>query len=170
LGCDVSKEQLWSWIDRDAAELAEHLATCPHCRALAETIRREIGLVALDAEAEEIPLPEKIGPYTIKRFIGEGGHAFVYEAEQPSPTGGSRSKYSMEAGSPARDTSSTSSERHRPSPPCSTLQSRRSTKPAGLRRDSTTSRWSLSAARRLTSTCERRIYRSAIDGTVLLNR
>ena len=85
MGCDVSKEQLWSWIDRDAAELEKHLATCPRCRARAETIRKEIGLVALDAETEDIPLPEKIGPYSIKRFIGEGGQAFVYEAEQPSP-------------------------------------------------------------------------------------
>lgn len=85
VSCNVSKEQLWSWIDRDATELEEHLAVCPDCRALADTIRKEIGLVHLDASSTEIPLPDSVGPYSIKRFIGEGGQAFVYEAEQPSP-------------------------------------------------------------------------------------
>ena len=84
MSCNVSEEQLWSWIDREASELAEHLERCPACRARAERIREEIDLIAVDSSVV-IPLPEKIGPYTIKRLIGEGGQALVYEAEQPAP-------------------------------------------------------------------------------------
>jgi tetratricopeptide (TPR) repeat protein len=82
--CDISGEQLWSWIDRDAPELEEHLATCPACRARAAKMREEIGILASD-EAMAIPLPDEIGPYVIKRLLGEGGQALVYEAEQTSP-------------------------------------------------------------------------------------
>ncbi|MFH1844201.1 MAG: serine/threonine-protein kinase [bacterium] len=84
MGCEIRGEKLWSWIDRQAPELEEHLAGCPSCRAKADQIRQEIGLLAVDP-AVMVPLPEKIGPYAIKRLIGEGGQALVYEAEQPSP-------------------------------------------------------------------------------------
>ncbi len=84
MGCDVSGEQLWSWVDRDAPELEVHLAVCPACRARAAKIREEIGFLTGDA-AQEIPVPDRIGPYVIRRLIGEGGQALVYEAEQPSP-------------------------------------------------------------------------------------
>lgn len=84
MGCDVSGEQLWSWIDRDAPELAEHLARCPVCKARAALIREEIGLLG-SAASDDIPIPDKIGSYQIKRLIGEGGQALVYEAEQESP-------------------------------------------------------------------------------------
>lgn len=83
MGCGVSGEQLWSWVDQDAPELEEHLAVCPSCREKAGKIREEIGLLA--GEDAEFPVPDKIGPYTIRRLIGEGGQALVYEAEQPSP-------------------------------------------------------------------------------------
>ncbi len=85
MGCEVSREQLWSWVDRDAPELAGHLAVCAGCRARAAEIRSQIGLIAADTQALTIPLPERIGNYTIKRLIGEGGQALVYEAEQASP-------------------------------------------------------------------------------------
>ena len=84
MGCDVSGEQLWSWVDRDAPELEEHLAVCPTCRARAARIREEIDLLADDAP-HDLPVPDTIGPYAIRRLIGEGGQALVYEAEQPSP-------------------------------------------------------------------------------------
>jgi tetratricopeptide (TPR) repeat protein len=83
--CGISREQLWSWIDRDAPELTEHLKTCDQCRARSAEIRVEIGLIAADTTPLHIPLPERIGSYTIKRLIGEGGQALVYEAEQDSP-------------------------------------------------------------------------------------
>jgi len=85
MSCQVSREQLWSWVDRDAPELAGHLAVCASCRARAAEIRSQIGLIAADTQALAIPLPERIGSYTIKRLIGEGGQALVYEAEQASP-------------------------------------------------------------------------------------
>jgi tetratricopeptide (TPR) repeat protein/tRNA A-37 threonylcarbamoyl transferase component Bud32 len=86
LGCEISKQQLWSWIDRQAAELDEHLATCPECRALAADLRAQIGVLAVPLTMSALPLPDKIGPYRIRRLIGEGGQALVYEAEQASPT------------------------------------------------------------------------------------
>jgi tetratricopeptide (TPR) repeat protein len=85
MGCNVSREQLWSWIDREAPELGTHLATCPTCRILADAIRGEIDLVASDPWAAGVPVPEAIGPYRVCRLLGEGGQALVYEAEQPSP-------------------------------------------------------------------------------------
>jgi tetratricopeptide (TPR) repeat protein len=85
MSCQVSREQLWSWVDRDAPELAGHLAVCASCRTRAAEIRSQIGLIAADTQALTIPLPERIGTYTIKRLIGEGGQALVYEAEQASP-------------------------------------------------------------------------------------
>lgn len=85
MGCDVSGRQLWSWIDRSAPELEEHLSVCPECRSRAEVLRGEIGLIASDSWAEGLPIPETIGPYRILRLLGEGGQALVYEAEQSSP-------------------------------------------------------------------------------------
>jgi tetratricopeptide (TPR) repeat protein len=85
MGCNISREQLWSWIDREAPELTAHVASCPGCRVLAEAIRNEIDLIAADPWAMSLPLPEMIGPYRIKRLLGQGGQALVYEAEQPSP-------------------------------------------------------------------------------------
>ena len=85
MGCGVSREQLWSWIDRDAAELDEHLAACPDCRALAAELQAQIGLLATPLPFSAPPLPEKIGSYVVKRLIGEGGQARVYEAEQENP-------------------------------------------------------------------------------------
>ena len=82
MGCDISKEQLWSWIDRDAPELDDHLAICPACRTRTEEIRQKIRVIAAGSS---VVVPEKVGPYTIKRLLGEGGQALVYEAEQPSP-------------------------------------------------------------------------------------
>lgn len=85
MGCGVDRDQLWSWIDREAPELEEHLAGCPRCRALAEEIRAEIGGLGDQLGFQPPPLPEAIGPFAIRRLIGEGGQALVYEAEQDSP-------------------------------------------------------------------------------------
>jgi serine/threonine protein kinase len=82
MGCDVSRDQLWSWIDRNAPELDEHVANCPACRREAGIIRQK--MVAL-AAAAAVVIPYQVGPYKIKRFLGEGGQAQVYEAEQSDP-------------------------------------------------------------------------------------
>jgi len=83
--CNISEEQLWSWIDRDAEELEAHLAGCAPCRARAEEIRAGIQRVASGSTVLTIPLPDRIGSYVIKRLLGEGGQGLVYEAEQQSP-------------------------------------------------------------------------------------
>lgn len=83
--CRITRKELWSLIDRDSPELHGHLEECPRCRILAEQIREEIGLVIADTSALDIPLPDQVGPYKIHRLLGEGGQAFVYEAEQSEP-------------------------------------------------------------------------------------
>ncbi|MCK4340122.1 MAG: protein kinase [Phycisphaerae bacterium] len=85
MNCNVSEQQLWSWIDSDAPELAAHLAECPRCRQLADKIREGMNATALAAKSLGTPLPDKIGSYVIKRLLGEGGQGIVYEAEQQSP-------------------------------------------------------------------------------------
>ena len=81
MSCDVSEEQLWSWIDRGAVELEEHLARCPECRRRAESLRESIAAFGRD----ERGTPERIGSYKIMRLVGEGGAGVVYEAMQLSP-------------------------------------------------------------------------------------
>ena len=85
MGCDLPEAKLWSWIDRDAQELDQHLKECPDCRHRAGRIREDIRRISADL-SEVAPLPEKIGPYRIKGLLGEGGQALVYEAEQESPS------------------------------------------------------------------------------------
>lgn len=85
MSCDVSEQQLWSWIDREAPELEEHLAVCERCRQLAEEVRSGIKAVEHGSAIFSLPLPEKIGSYLVKGLVGEGGQALVYRAEQEEP-------------------------------------------------------------------------------------
>ncbi len=85
MSCNITREQLWSWVDRDAPELAEHLSHCAACSVRAGEIRAQIGVIAADTMALAIPLPPEVGPYAITRLIGEGGQALVYAAEQRAP-------------------------------------------------------------------------------------
>ena len=56
--CNISEEQLWSWIDQGAEELEAHLAICPQCRARAEEIRSGIQAVADGSTVLTIPLSQ----------------------------------------------------------------------------------------------------------------
>ncbi|MFH1747774.1 MAG: protein kinase [Planctomycetota bacterium] len=85
MSCDISDRQLWSWIDQSASELDEHLAVCERCRARATEMRERMRAVRVATRLTTPPLPERIGSYAIKRMIGEGGQAVVYEAEQDAP-------------------------------------------------------------------------------------
>ena len=96
--CNVTKEQLHSWIDNDAAELEVHLAGCPKCRKLAAEYREQISVqqqddtATVDVLPEERPhgdpsssstgaisqSPEYIGPYRIGHELGRGGMGIVY--------------------------------------------------------------------------------------------
>jgi len=86
VGCSLSEEELWSGIDRNAPEVKEHLATCERCRALAEQFRAGIAFFSSGSvEVMDRPLPQRVGPYTIKRLLGQGGMGIVYEGRQRSP-------------------------------------------------------------------------------------
>jgi tetratricopeptide (TPR) repeat protein len=82
--CGVSEEQLWSWIDRDAPELDEHLAACALCAGRAEELRSLMDVVSHDG-GDPPPLPETIGPFRVLRLLGEGATGRVFEAEQDAP-------------------------------------------------------------------------------------
>lgn len=84
MDCNLPEAKLWSWIDRDAPELDRHLEECPECRRRAGQIRNDIRRISSDL-SDTLPLPKKIGPYSVKSLLGEGGQALVYEAEQESP-------------------------------------------------------------------------------------
>lgn len=83
--CELSEERLWSWVDRDAPELREHLEHCSSCGERVAEIRGTIEQVAVATTPHLGALPERIGDFAIRRLIGEGGQGLVYEAEQQIP-------------------------------------------------------------------------------------
>lgn len=85
IGCHISEEQLWSWVDRSAPELAAHVAECPRCRALAAEFRSGIAAGTAGLQVSEPALPTSVGPYVINGLLGEGGQRWVYAAEQQTP-------------------------------------------------------------------------------------
>ncbi len=85
MSCSLSEEELWSGIDRNAPEVAEHLAGCDICRTRAEQFRAGIETIAEVSTPPLRPLPLAIGSYRIHRRLGEGGMGIVYEGEQQTP-------------------------------------------------------------------------------------
>ena len=80
--CNISEEQLWSWIDQDSPELAAHLAECPECRARAEKIRGQVETIKLQATDSSARPDERIPGYEILSRIHSGGQGVVYKAVQ----------------------------------------------------------------------------------------
>ncbi len=76
----VPDEQLWSWVDRDAPELALHLESHPEDRTRVDDLRRAIR--AVSGSERDDRAPERIGPYPIKGRLGSGGMGVVFEAVQ----------------------------------------------------------------------------------------
>lgn len=76
----IPDEQLWSWVDRDAPELALHLEAHPEDRGRVDELRRAIRAVA--GTERDDRAPERIGPYPIKGRLGSGGMGVVFEAVQ----------------------------------------------------------------------------------------
>jgi serine/threonine protein kinase len=85
MSCSLSDEELWSGIDRNAPEVTEHMTRCPSCRSRAKQFQIGIKAVAAASTPAAPPLPSKIGPYAIRRRLGEGGMGIVYEGEQETP-------------------------------------------------------------------------------------
>lgn len=83
--CELTDQQLWSGIDRNAPELLEHLDACPTCRSRASAWEKSIEVLQDSGADVPRPLPKQIGPYSIRRCLGEGGMGIVFEAEQQNP-------------------------------------------------------------------------------------
>lgn len=83
--CGLSEEDLLSGLDRESDEIQTHLRECPSCQRLATEYKASIHAVVDASRPPEPQLPSRIGPYVIRRRIGEGGMGIVYEAEQQNP-------------------------------------------------------------------------------------
>jgi len=83
--CNVSDEELWSGLDRDAPDITGHLARCSTCQTRAAEFRAGIDAVTAASTPTSTPLPATIGSYVVQRKLGEGGMGVIYEAQQQTP-------------------------------------------------------------------------------------
>ncbi len=83
--CNLSEEELWSGIDRNAPEVTEHLAQCTSCQSRAAEFRAGIAAITEASTPPSQPIPAMIGSYVIHRRLGEGGMGIVFEGEQQAP-------------------------------------------------------------------------------------
>jgi len=82
--CELTEEELWSGLDRDAPEITEHMAHCELCQSRAAEFRRGVSALSEASHPPDVPVPDRIGPYEVHRRLGQGGMGIVYEGEQPA--------------------------------------------------------------------------------------
>jgi len=85
MSCNLSEEELWSGLDRNAPEVERHVALCEECQNRAAGFRAGVDAVTQASIPSNPPLPERVGSYVIHRRLGEGGMGIVYEGEQQTP-------------------------------------------------------------------------------------
>ena len=83
--CDWTEQDLWSGIDRESIEVAQHIESCAICREKATAWQNGIHAVVSAAKPPSPPIPSTIGSYVIHSRLGEGGMGIVYEGEQKTP-------------------------------------------------------------------------------------
>ena len=54
MSCSLSEEELWSGLDRDAPEIAEHVAGCTTCQARPVQMRLELARPEITAQQREV--------------------------------------------------------------------------------------------------------------------
>ena len=85
--CPIDDEALWrlseatEFHDTDR-EVRRHVEQCADCQARLDALQQFNVRLESVGDLPLPRLPERIGPYTIVRRIGEGGMGVVYEAEQ----------------------------------------------------------------------------------------
>jgi len=85
VNCPSTEEELWSGLDRQSADVLNHVASCEPCGRRASEFRDGMRAVTQAATPLQDPLPAKIGSYSIHRRLGQGGMGIVYEGEQLAP-------------------------------------------------------------------------------------